>query len=458
MTVATTDASCVGTGLRLGVLRAAHAGQLLRIAWRDTLELLVRMAAVDGDAVEARVGPRRVLLLQSPRLIAPLLAYGGEALTKERALRLGRFMLGDGLVTSEGALHRRQRRLILPVFHRAAIERVATTIVEEANACAGRWAAQPSIDLHAEMADVTLRIVGRAMFGTTLGDDAGRIGRAVSDAARLFDRHRSPLAEILNRLPLPVTIRARRARAVIDDVAARMVAARKLDSARPPDLLTLLLEARDADTGEPLSGRQLRDEIVTILLTGHETTAVALTWAWHLIAGHREVELRLHDEVDTVLADGRVEFGDLAALTYTRQVVSEAMRLYPPVWAFSRQARADVVVGELSIARGTTVIICPYTLHRDERWWSDPARFDPDRFASGVPAPTPFTYLPFSGGPRGCIGEHLAWTECVLVLAILARRWRLCPIETGADPVAPHAGITMRPDRPIPMRLMARGP
>jgi cytochrome P450 len=438
-------------------LKSAYPGELILLARHDPLALFQRMAAAGGEVVRARVGPREVFLLNHPETARALLSYSGDALIKERALRLSRIVLGNGLVTSDGALHRQQRRLLLPGFHQRQIEASAEVMASLAEQRAEGWREGQVIAVDEEMMRLTLEIAARALFGAELHGEVDELQHAVLTALTIFDRHRNPFAELLNRLPLPATVRVWRARRRIEQTVQRFIRERRQAGAGPLDILSLLLAAREEETGLDLSDRQVQDEIVTLLLTGHETTAVALTWTWYFLARHREVEVRLHAELDTVLGDRAPTFADAKKLIWTRQVVSEAMRLRPPVWAVSRQAIAEVNIGGYRFSRGATLAVCPFTLHRDPAWWSDPESFRPERFAPEAEPPVrKFSYLPFSAGPRGCIGEHFAWAECILVVASVARRWRLRLLEADDPPIGMRPSITLRPDRPVRLRLVRR--
>jgi cytochrome P450 len=436
-------------------LKPRYPGELILLAQRNPLALFQRMAAAGGEMVRVRLGPREVFLLNHPERARALLSYAGDALTKERALRLSRIVLGNGLVTSDGALHRQQRRLLLPGFHQRQVAASAEVMVSLAERRAAAWRAGQVIAVDTEMMRLTLEIAAKALFGAELQGEVEELQQAVLTALAIFDRHRNPFAELLNRLPLPGTVRVWRARRRIEKTVEGFIRERRSAGTSAHDVLDLLLAAQDPETGLGLAEDQVRDEILTLLLTGHETTAVALTWTWYFLARHPEVEARLHQEVDAVLGERSPTFEDVKQLTYTRQVVSEAMRLRPPVWAVSRQAAAEVEIGGYRFSRGATIAVCQYTLHRDPAWWSDPECFRPERFAPEAEPPVQkFAYLPFSGGPRGCIGEHLAWTECILVVAALARRWRLQ--SPDGEPVGLRPSITLRPDRAIYMRLLER--
>ena len=422
---------------------------LVRRAIRDPLPVFVEMAR-RGDVAQARFGNRRLVLLSHPDLVRELLVTQHRAFHKSRTLQRARVLLGDGLLTSEGELHLRQRRLVQPAFHRARVEGYARTMIALTERAAARWRDGQAIEIHEEMMRLTLAIAGATLFSADVEDEADEIGAALTTVIGMFDRLNNPLAPILDRLPTARTRRFRAAMRRLDATIERIVATRRASSTDAGDLLSILLFS--ADGAPPMSDRLVRDEALTLLLAGHETTANALTWCWLLLAEHPEVERRLHAEVDATLGGRPPTPDDLPRLPYTRRVLTEAMRLYPPAWIVGRQAIADVRIGEYEIERGTMVFASQWVLHRDGRFFADPLAFAPDRWedpACGVGA-----YFPFGAGVRKCIGEAFAWMEGTLVLATLAQRFRLARLTTGE--VGVKAMITLRPDREVPMRVTER--
>ena len=432
--------------------RSRYPGELLVAFSRDLLDGSWRVErqgrAADADLVRIGPdGPRGIVWLRHPDLIRALLIDENDGVVKSRGLRLARSIVGDGLLTLEGAAHTARRKLVLPGFHHGRVRGYGDVMVRRALDESSSWREGEPFDLSAAMARLTLAIAAETLFGAEV--DTGRVGTALVEAMHAFDRSQHPLGEVLARLPTPNTLRSRRARALIDAEVNRVIAQHRATPG--DDLLSLLMEARDEETGAALRDDELRDEAVTLLLAGHETTAVALAWLFPLLAAHPEVEARLHVEVDAL--GGPPAFEDVRRLPYTRQVLAESMRLFPPAWSFGREAVRDLDLAGVPVAAGTTVLLGPLFLHRDERFWDDPDRFDPDRFAPEAKAGRhKFVYLPFSAGRRGCIGEQFAWTEGVLVLAAIAQRWRLRP----AGPVPPPVGsVTYRPSGPIWMRAEA---
>ncbi|HLA63127.1 MAG TPA: cytochrome P450 [Rhodothermales bacterium] len=434
-----------------------YPGELLRVFARNMVEGMGRLDRVGGDAVGARLGPARVTLLRHPDLLRALLTEHDASFSKARGLRMAKHLLGDGLLTSEPPFHTRQRRLILPAFHHQRLRGYADDMVAESAAEATRWVPGAPFDAARAMNRLALSIAGRTLFGADVAADTDRIGRAMAESMGLFDRAMSnPLGELLARLPTPSRRRLDRARETLDATVYGLIRDRRASGEDRPDLLGMLLDAHDED-GSVMTDRQVRDEAMTLLLAGHETTANALAWTWALLAEHPEVEARLHAELDGVLNGRPPAFEDVPRLAYTRQVFAESMRLYPPAWVVARQAREDVDLGGgVRFPRGGVAFFAPLFIHRDERFWDAPDEFRPERFAADVKRERhKFAYLPFSAGRRGCIGEQFAWMEGVLVLATLAQRWRL---RLTAPVPAPHGSITLRPAGPLLMRAEPRVP
>ena len=429
-----------------------------------------RIDGVGGDAVEVGVGASRVLWLRHPDLVRALLVENNADVTKARGMRILSLLVGDGLLSSEVPKHTRQRRLVLPAFHHARLRAYGEVMTAQSRRTAGLWREGEPVDVGEAMNHLALAIAGETLFGSGMERDADRIGRALDESMVAFDKAQFPYADKLLDLPLPNVRRGKRARAVVDDVVYGLIAERRAaarirggasgDGApgaplEADDLLQMLLDARDADTGEPMTTEEIRDEAVTLLMAGHETTANALAWTWALLAQHPDAEAALHREVDALGRDPH--FGDLRdGLPVTRAVFSESMRLRPPAWIFSREAPADFrLAGEVPVAKGTMLLVSPYFLHRDPRLWRQPERFDLGRWTPEARADRhTFAYLPFSKGRRGCIGEPFAWAEGVLALATVARRWRL--ILDGPAPEV-HGSVTLRPAAPLVMTPVSRG-
>ncbi|HEX8557862.1 MAG TPA: cytochrome P450 [Pyrinomonadaceae bacterium] len=425
---------------------------------RDPLALLARVAREHGDVARFWGGPQAVYLLSHPEHVRDLLVTHNARFRKGRALQRAKRLLGEGLLTSEGEFHRRQRRLAQPAFHRQRVAAYARVMVEYAEKTSARWRDGEELDVADEMMRLTLAVVGKTLFDADVESDADEVGAALTDVMNLFGYLMLPFSELLEKLPLPQRRRFLRARARLDAVIYRIVEDRRRSGADRGDLLSTLLHAVDEEgdrTG--MTDEQLRDEVMTIFLAGHETTANALTWCWYLLAQNPEAEARLHEELDAVLAGGRApEPEDAPALRYTEMVVSEAMRLYPPAWALGRLALVDHEVAGYRVPAGALVLVSQYVIHRDPRFWPDPERFDPGRWTPEAKSARPqFAYFPFGGGPRRCVGEGFAWAEAVLILASLARRWRVRLVPGRRVETQPR--ITLRPGAGgVPVKLERR--
>ena len=426
---------------------------------RNPLGFLEGLARDYGDVSRFRLGPVFVYLVNDPELIRSVLVTRADAYHKGRALERAKRLLGEGLLTSEESVHLRQRRLMQPAFHRERISGYGETMVRYAERAADRWKDGETIDVHREMVGLTLAIVGKTLFDADVEGEADEIGGALTEVMELFQRLLMvPFGELLEKLPLPSTRRFERARGRLDATIGRLIAERRNNPRDRTDLLTLLILAQDTEgDGGGMTDAQLRDEAMTIFLAGHETTANALTWTWHLLSQNPEVEARLHEELDRVLGGRSPAVNDLPRLRYTEMVLSESMRLYPPAWIVGRRAIVEQDLAGYRIPAGSIVLLSQWITQRDARFFPDPLRFDPLRFTPEAIAARPkFAYFPFGGGPRVCIGEGFAWMEGVLLLATIARRWRLTPAEGSRTPPRPAALLTLRPKGGLPMRIEPR--
>jgi cytochrome P450 len=434
---------------------------MLAVLRRDPLGFLVDCHRTHGDVVRVsfRYVSWRTFVLAHPRDIRHVLQENHRNYWKGIIFAKLKRIGGQGLVFSDGDLWRRQRQLVQPAFHRERIAAMAGMMADATAAMLDRWrapaAAHQPFDVAAEMSRLTLEIVATALFGTSLGADEDEFRHAVSGglayANHLVNHFFAPPLIV----PTAVNRRGRRAIRGLDRIVWKIIAERRQDGRDRGDLLSMLIHARDADTHETMTDRQLRDEAVTFLVAGHETTAVALAWTWHLLAQHPHVEQRLHAEVDTVL-DGRAPtLADLGELRYTRMVIEESMRLYPPVWATSRQAYAPDVIGGQAIRADETVTVSPYLTHRHPAFWERPEVFDPERFTPERSADRPeYAYFPFGGGPRRCIGNQFALMEAQIILAMTARRFRLQ--SAPGHVVEPDPILTLRPRHGVKMTLHPR--
>ena len=423
----------------------------------DPTAVMTELQRRHGDLVHFRIGPQHVYVVLRADLIRAVLVTHQKSFKKGPGFEAARIVLGDGLLTSEGDFHLRQRRMLQPAFHRRRVAAYGGIMVEEAARVGEAWDTGAERDVAADMSGLALRVVSRALFGAELDEDALAISRDVAEVGEFFDYLTIALFPVLMRTPLP---RVRRFRAGIDHLqreTARVIAGRRGAAADANgDLLAILLAARDVEgDGTGMSDEQIRDEAVTLITAGHETTANALTWTWYLLARHPEVEERLHAELASVLDGRSPTSGDAASLRYTEAVLLESMRLYPPAWGIERRAVADQEIGGYVIPAGAAVLMPTFVINRDQRLYADPLRFDPERFLGEAAAARPdWAYPLFGGGTRKCIGVGFAMLETVLVVAELAQRFRL---QLDPDrPVVPQARVSLRPRDGLWMRPRAR--
>ena len=419
---------------------------------RDSLGLLRELVRDYGNVVSLRLGGSLVYLVNEPQLIHALLVSRHHHFIKSAGLQMTRRLLGEGLLTSEGALHRHRRHLLQPFFQQRAAAHWARTVSRLGTAGAACWPPGEETELHARMVELTLAVICEVLGAPVTGQALTQLAGALELAQRRFRRAiGSPLAIVTRSV-----LGAGRDLRNVERLVYRMIdAAQRNPRPAAGTVLPALLAAEDVDGGR-LTRRALRDEVVTLLVAGSETTANTLSWACYLLARHGEVERRLHAEVDALLAPrGRreevvaLEAADVERLPYTRRVITETLRLYPPAYLLGRQAVEDVVLEGYRIPAGTTVLMSQYLMHRDARFFPDPEAFLPDRWSapesgSATQAPPRCAFFPFGDGPRVCIGEPLAWLEATLILAILSYRWRMRLPPAAPEPV-PEPRITLRP-------------
>lgn len=410
---------------------------------RDPLRLLTEARRRYGDFVRFRLGPYRVYLLSHPDYIAHVLQKNPRNYLKDGYEHIE--IVGNGLLASEGDFWRRQRRVVQPAFHRERLAEMAETMTDATEKMLERWDARSTsepLDIDSEMSRLTLGIVGRTLFSAEVGDEAGGVGAALATVLNLGFQRTGRFVRVPPGIPTPKNRRYRNAVQHLNGVVDALISGRRVNGGGEGDLLDMLLEARDADTGERMGERQLRDEVMTILTAGYETTARALTWTWYLIDANPHVRERLEWELDGL--NGRTPaFGDLDQLTYTKMIIQESMRLFPPVWGLSRLVAQEDEVGDYRVPKGSRVVISQYVTHRHPDFWEEPETFDPERFTPERSAGRPrYAYFPFSGGPRQCIGNNFATMEAVLILATIAQRYRLT-LAPG-HPVEPEPSFTLR--------------
>lgn len=433
------------------------APELLRRLAGDRLALMRAAATEYGDAVRISVGPKTLYFFNHPDHAKHVLADNAGAYHKGIGLIQARRALGDGLLTSEGELWRKQRRMIQPAFQHKRIAKQAGAVAEEAAKLVARLRAHEGagpVDVVHEMTGLTLGVLGRTLLDTDLGafDSIGQDFEAVQDQA-MFDM--VTMGMVPTWVPLPKQRRFRQSREQLQQVVDGLVAdrtARDGALAEGEDALARLI-ASTREEADPQVGRQrMRDELVTLLLAGHETTASTLGWTFYLVDRHPEVLERLHAEAVEVLGDRLPEYEDLHRLRYTAMVVDEVMRLYPPVWILPRQSQADDEIGGYHVPAGSDVLICPYTLHRHPAFWDAPDQFDPDRFDPDRSADRPrYAYLPFGAGPRFCVGNHLGLMEATFTIAMVARELRLTKVP--GHKVVPEPMLSLRVRGGLPMTV-----
>ncbi|MDR3575326.1 MAG: cytochrome P450 [Anaerolineaceae bacterium] len=434
--------------------KSAFPLTLLAAFRRDPVNFLLEMASY-GDISYVYLNKFNMYLLNDPDLIQDVLVTHARQFIKSRGLQFTRPVMGNGLLTSEGDYHLRQRRLVQPAFHRQRVAGYAKTMVEYAEGVNRRWQPQAVVDMTSEMMRLTLGIAGKTLFNADVAGEADEIGLALTDAMQMFKRMTSPFEGILEKLPLASNARFERGRQRLDETIYRMIGEHRA-SGDNGDLLSMLLAAEDVEgDGARMTDQQIRDEAMTIFLAGHETTAIALGWSWYLLSQAPQAEEQLQQELSLVLGGRLPTYEDIPALDYTRMVFSEALRMYPPAYVLGRSPLSDYKVGGYVIPAGATVLLSPFVMQHDPRYYSEPYKFDPLRWKFDEEAARPkYAYFPFGGGPRLCVGEPFAWAEGILVLATLAQTWR--PRYVPDHPIGFKPLITLRPKGGISMRLERR--
>ncbi len=429
-------------------------GNLLELR-RDPLGFLEMCAREYGDVARYRAARFNVYLLNQPDLIEQVFVAQSANMLKGGALQAGRALLGTGLLMAEGEEWRQQRRLVQPAFHRERIAAYGEVIVEYAQRMLATWRTGETRDIHQEMIRLALPIITRALFNVRVDDEADRVGTALHAFLEEFKHQMDTAALIPAWIPTPGRLRARRAIRHLEDIIHRLIRERRAGGVDGGDLLSMLLRAQD-DDGTCLTDRQLRDQVMTLFLAGHETTAVTLTWTWYLLARHPHVEAKLLEELRSVLKGRWPSAADVPQLAYTEKVIKESLRLYPPVWAVTRVAQRDCEIGGYRVCAGTSVAMSPWVMQRDSRYFDRPEVFEPDRWTEEFARHLPrFAYFPFGGGPRICIGSSLAMMESILLLAALAQQFHLALAPGYRLELWPS--LTLHPKRGLSMILTRRG-
>ncbi len=415
----------------------------LRELVRDPLRFFLTLTRQYGDVVRYRAAPEPAFLINHPDDIKQVLVLNNHNYTKETYINhMFKSAVADGLLTSEGEVWRQQRRLIQPAFHRQRIANLGGLVMKEVNKLLERWNdftnQGQAIDITSEMSSLTLSITGKALFGVDLGSRAGSVGQAVDMAADLLEK--------------PRHARFKEAFDSVDRIVYGIIEERRKSENDTGDVLSLLLQARDEETGKGMSDQQLRDQVITLLLAGYDTTASAITWTWYLLSQHPTIASKLYAEIERTLADRQPTYEDLAEMPYSRMVFDEALRFYPPAWILGRKAIDDDELGGYFIPAGTIIAISPYAVHRHPGFWEEPETFDPERFSmERSDGRHHFAYLPFGAGPRQCIGNNFALMEAGLIITSIAQKYRLHLVP--GQTIKPEPIFILRPPRQLMMTL-----
>ena len=423
---------------------------------RDRLGFLDECFHQYGDFVSIRLVNRRVLIVNHPDQVEEVLVTRNRDFIKHFALRSAKMNLGEGLLTSDGDFWRRQRKLAQPAFHRERIAGYASVMVEYTERMLKGWADGQARDIQDDMMRLTLEIVAKTLFDADVSDQSSDVSQAMEVLMRNFNKTIGRLVKLPNWIPTPFNIQGNRARKGLNDIIFRIIAERRASGENRGDLLSMLLHAQDEESGVGMTDRQLRDEAMTLFLAGHETTANTLAWVFWLLAQNPDAEAKLFAELDSVLQGRAPTFDDLPRLPYADAVVTESLRLYPTVWLIGREAIVPTEVGGLAVAKGDTVYMSQWVIHRDPRNFDDPLTYKPDRWLDGLAKRIHrYAYFPFGGGPRICVGNQFAQMESVLLLASIARKYRLT-LAPDADVVLLPT-MTLRADHGVKVILHERG-
>jgi cytochrome P450 len=424
---------------------------------RDPLVLVTGWAREFGDIFHYRFLHLHVYFFAAPEYIEQILVTQQRKFIKGRVFQANRELFGSGLLTSEGDFWQHQRTLIQPSFHRERIAAYARTMVDHSQRMLETWRDGDTRDVHREMMTLTLGIAARTLFSVEIAEESARIGRAL-DVVLVVSANPRRLLRLMRILPLPSELRYRRAVRDLDEIVFGIIRDRRASAStlaeHAGDLLGTLLAVRD-ENGNPMTDQQLRDETLTLLLAGHETTSTALTWTWYLLSQHPEVEQKLYTELKKVLGERPPTAEDLPRLPYTERVVKESLRLYPPASAILRLAVEESEIGGYTIPKNSSIGMSAWVTHHDPRFFPDPEKCDPDRWTDEFQRSLPrFAFFPFGGGPRVCIGAQFAMMEAVLVLATVAQKFILRLVH--GHPVETFASVTLRPRYGMRMTLHRR--
>jgi cytochrome P450 len=419
----------------------------------ETHLFIQHMAEKYGDISRARMGPLNFVFLSKPEYIEHMFLNRDVYVKVKEGSNL-RYLLGNGLLTSDGEFWLKQRRLMQPLFHKQRLTGFVQQIADAVDAMTDAWekTGADQLNFYREMNRVTLDIVGRTLLGTDLKSDFARVNRAFTAVLEAINSKRGSLVRMPRWLPLPSQIRLNRNRAVLENTIAEIIETRRKDSRQFHDLLSMLMEAEDADTAERMSDKQLGDEVLTIFLAGHETTANAMAFTFYLLAKHPGVKQQVQQEVKQVLNSAPLSYELLNKLEYTTLVIKESLRLYPPAWVTIRDAAKEDIIGGFQVNPHDKMVVSPYAMQRSPKYWDEPEKFDPLRFTPEKAKHIPrFAYFPFGGGARLCIGNNFAMMEMQLILALVCSKYDFILPEDFKLEIQPF--ITLRPKEGIPLRL-----
>ncbi|MDF2964209.1 MAG: cytochrome [Paenibacillus sp.] len=436
------------------------SGNLLAFR-KNPLDFLVKTQQEFGDIVHLRFGPvRHLYLISDPELIKEVLLTKQKSFQKARGLQTAKAVVGEGVLTSEGEAHLRQRRLMQPSFRKDRVTRYADAMVQLTEDLLTTWQDGQERSITDDMMELTLNIITRTMFGTSLKGGLHDIGHAVDVGMKYVSNKASSIFNLPESLPTKSNLEFKQAAKTLDEVIYSIIEERRNNrnnNGPSDDLLSMLLAAKDEEDGTGMTDQQVRDEVMTIFLAGHETTANTLSWTWYLLSQHPEAEQKLWQELDRVLGGKKPGIEDLEKLDYLQQVIWESMRLFPAVWAVNREVTEEVEIGGHLFKPGDTLMMSQFIMHRNPKYYDHPEQFIPDRFAGGdllkrIPQ---FAYFPFGGGPRVCIGNNFALMEASLILAVIGSRYKLSLVPNHPE-VEPEPLVTLRPKSGLRMVVTAR--
>ncbi|CAG7624282.1 cytochrome P450 [Paenibacillus allorhizosphaerae] len=425
---------------------------------KDPLGFLMKAFQEHGDVVRIRFGPSRyVYLISDPEQIKEVLLTKQSAFTKAKGLQTAKAVVGEGILTSEGEAHMRQRRLMQPSFRKDRIVKYASAMVDLTENMLQSWKDGEQRSLTDDMMRLTLQIISRTMFGTSISTGVEEIGHAIDVGMKYVSHKATSVIDIPDNIPTKANVKFKQAAHTLDEVIYRIIEERRKEpDSGHSDLLSMLLTVRDEETGSGMSDKQVRDEVMTIFIAGHETTANTLSWTWYLLSQHPEVENKLWEELDRVLSGRKPTIEDMDQLQYTQQVIWESMRMYPAVWAVNRLVHEQVDIGGRIFEPGDTLMMSQFVMHRNPKYYDNADQFIPERFAGDLLKRIPqFAYFPFGGGPRVCIGNNFALMEATLLFATIASKFKL-RLAPGHHEVVPEPLVTLRPKNGLNMVISAR--